>query len=318
MDRFLNSVQQKDSSSLFAPGTLYCFWGRPGCGKSTHLANLFPLRITIDHEVFKTKQGTLDFLERLRGTHVPIIIDDWEAVSDLIGTRELETAVSTNSPTIIVAHTPIKGLTCVECPNSTRDFRRETLDGTPDVFETPKEYVHRLLRGDWKNVRIGDTTHEHGHVWSIVQENYTDRVKNLETLATIAEYMSEADLVDTDIYDSGEWLVTMPLFTTLSCIRPCQLMEPSKRVPRAGSFWTKHQNMCMRQKKLDAMFRRHVPSLTLDALHTIVKAQFQKEDFSACVDYAMESSDIDVLGHLIGPFKPKILSAAKKITGTNK
>ena len=74
----------------------------------------------------------------------------------------------------------------------------------------------------------------------------------------------------------------------------------------------------MRQKKLDMMFHRHVPSLTLDALHTVVKTQFHKEDFSTCIDYAMESSDIDVLGHVIGPFKPKVLSTAKKIISTNK
>ena len=321
MDRFLNSVQQKDSTSLFAPGALYCLHGRPGCGKSTYLAQLFPVRITIDPDVFKTKQGTLDFFERLRGTRVPIIVDDWEAVCDLVGVREIEGPISLHSPTILVAHAPIKNVQCIEMPNQ-RDFRRDTLDdqgnSAPDMFESPKDYVHRLLRGEWKNVRIGDVTHEHGHVWSIVQENYPDRVKSLDTLAQIAEYMSEADLIDTDIYDTGEWNIVMPLFTSVSCIRPCQLMEPSKKVPRTGSFWTKHQNMCMRQKKLDTMFRRHVPPLTIDALHTVVKAQFEKEDYSSCVDYSMDPADIDVLGHIIGPFKPKILSAAKKIVSLNK
>ena len=318
MDRFLNLGQQKDSSDLFAPGVLYCLHGRPGCGKSTYLAQLFPVRITVDPEVLKTKQGTIDFFERLKGTRVPIIIEDWEAVCELIGVREIQGPISLYSPTILVAHGPIKDATCIEMPNQ-RDLRRDALDdqgnSTPDVFETPKEYVHRLLRGEWKNVKIGDVTHEHGHVWSIVQENYPDRVKSLDVLAQIANLMSEADLIDTDIYETGgDWNINMPLFTSVSCIRPCQLMESSKRVPRTGSFWTKHQNMCMRQKKLDTMFRRHVPPLTLDALHTVVKAQFLKEDYSTCTDYCMESSDIDVLGHIIGPFKPKIINAAKNST----
>ena len=322
MDRFLNQVQQKDTSNLFAPGGLYCLWGRPGCGKSTYLESLFPTRIIIEPDVLKTKQGTIDFIERLKGTYVPVIIDDWEAVNELIGVREFETAVSVHSPTIFVSHSPIKSIVCIECPNSAKDFRRDSLDvhgnSVPDIFESPKEYVHRLLRGDWQNVKIGDVVFEHGHVWSIVQENYVDRIKSIESLATIAEYMSDADLVDTDIYESGDWNVIMPLFTVLSCIRPCQLMIPSKKVPRAGSFWTKHQNMCMRQKKLDTMFRRHHPPLSLDAVHTVIKAHLQNEEFSMCVEYNMESSDIDVLGHIIGPFKPRVLGAAKKIMATNK
>lgn len=321
MDRFLNLVKQKDSSNIFASGVLYCLHGRPGCGKSTYIANLFPVRITIDAEILKTKQSTLGFFENIKGTQIPIIIEDWEAVSDLIGSRELRGPISPHSPTIIVAHAPIKDTTCIEMPNQ-KDLRRSELDtrgnSTPDIFETPKEYVHRLLRGEWKNVQIGDVTHEHGHVWSIVQENYPDRVKTFDILAEIAELMSEADLIDTDIYESSDWNINMPLFTAVSCIRPCQLMEQSKKIPRTGSFWTKHQNMCMRQKKLDTMFRRHIPPLTLDALHTVVKAQFEKEDFSTCVDYNMEPADIDILGHIIGPFKPKILNAAKKITTKNK
>ena len=69
--------------------------------------------------------------------------------------------------------------------------------------------------------------------------------------------------------------------------------------------------MCMRQKKLSALYHR--THLTRDAFDTVIRAQFQKEDFSACKEYAMESQDIDVLGHVIGPFKTRVINAAKKV-----
>ncbi|NBX50295.1 hypothetical protein EBT25_10210 [bacterium] len=321
MDRFLNLIQQKPKGTLFAPGTLTCLYGRPGSGKTTLLKNEFQTYISIDAEVLKTKQGTLDLLERLKGTHVPIVIDDWESVCELIGVREIQGPISPKSPTVIVAHTPVKHTQhtlLYECPYK-EDFRRSVLDAqgnsTPDVFESPKDYVHRLLRGEWKDVRVGDVTHEHGHVWSIVQENYPDRVSgNVETMCTIAQLMSDADLIDTEVYENSDWNVVMPLFTMVSCLVPCKLMTPSKAVPRTGSFWTKFQNMCMRRKKLETMFRRS-NLLTREALDIVIRVQFLKGDYSACKEYLLEPSDIDVLGHFIGPFKPKIISAAKKSCG---
>lgn len=318
MDRFLNLTQQKPKGTLFAPGTLTCFYGRPGSGKTTFLKKEFERYISLDAEVLKTKQTTLDLFERLKWTHVPIVVDDWESVCDLIGVREIHGPISPNSPTVIVAHAPIKhtqATILLECPHK-EDFRRKTLDtqgnSKPDVFESPKEYVHRLLRGEWKDVHIGDVTHEHGHVWSIVQENYPDRVSgNVNTMAQIADLMSDADLIDTEVYDTNDWNIVMPLFTMVSCLVPCRLMTPSKAVPRTGSFWTKFQNMCMRRKKLETMFRRS-NLLTQEALDTVVRVQFLKGDYSACKEYLLEPSDIDVIGHVIGPFKPKIISAAKK------
>jgi len=315
MDKFLTIQQQKREGELFADGTLTCFWGRPGSGKTTLVQKEFSMYVSIEADVLKTKQGTIDLFERLRGSNVPVVIDDWEAVSDLIGIREITGPISNNSPTVIISHTPVKLTSTtllMECPYK-EDFRRSTLEGTPDVFETPKEYVHRLLRGDWQNVKVGDITHEHGHVWSIIQENYPDRINgNVETMSRIADFMSEADLIDTDVYEQSDWGVIMPLFTMVSCIEPCRNMIPSKNVPRTGSMWTKYQNMCMRRKKLEAMFRRS-NKLTREALDSIIRLQFQKGDYSACQEYKLEPQDIDVLGHVIGPFKPKVIASAKKM-----
>ena len=319
MDRFLNIKSEKPLSpcdAIFAPGKLTCVHGKPGTGKTTLVKQKLGHCLFLDPEIFKTRQGTLDMFERLRYSILPIVIDDWESVCDLIGIREISGAVSPKSPTVIIALTPIKisGATFHECRGI--DYRREKLaihsNSAPDEFESPKEYVHRLLRGEWKNVKLGDVTHEHGHVWSIVQENYPDRVNgDLNKLSRIADLMSDADIIDTRIYDQYDWGVIMPLFTIVSCIQPCQIMTPMNKVPRTGSLWTKYQNMCMRRKKLETMFRR-TNTLTREALDSVIRLQFLKGDFSACKEYQLEPCDIDVLGHVIGPFKASVTNQAKK------
>lgn len=317
MDRFLTTRQQKCESLIFANGKITCVWGRPGSGKTTRLKREFEHMIVMDPEVLKSKQSTLDFFERLRGTHVPIVFEDWEAIQDLIGIRELTGPVSPYSPTVIVAHKPVKitnDTVCIEW--SGEDLRRRELDGDPDVFETPKEYVHRLMRGNWQGVRPGDIVHEHGHVWSIVQENYPDRVKgDLDTAARIAELMSEADIIDTDVYEQSDWGIVLALFTLVACIYPCRLLKSMKSEPRTGSFWTKYQNACKREKNIKTLLGRSLGTscpLSFDAIHFIFRNQILQEDFSSCKEYRLQPCDIDVLNHIIGPFKPRLVSMAKK------
>ncbi len=336
MDRFLQYKSQKHTSQIFAINVITCLYGRPGCGKTRFVQIEYPSGyISIEADILKNRQDTLDMFERLKYSEHPIVIDDWEAVSDLIGVREINGAISSKSPTIIISHTPVKltPLTVFyECPiyrpdnlsNQQKqtyngDARRliHELTGDPDVFETPRDYVCRLMRGDWKHVKPGDIVHEHGHVWGIVQENYPDRTnENIETAADIAEMMSQADLTDTNIYSSADWQVAMPLFTIDACIAPCRLMKASLVPPRTGSMWTKYQNMCMRRKKFDTLVRRQQDKgLVLDhtALALVIRQQFLQEDFTACREYRLEPADIDVLAHIIGPFRPRIINLAKKM-----
>jgi hypothetical protein len=88
-------------------------------------------------------------------------------------------------------------------------------------------------------------------------------------------------------------------------------MKSMNKVPRTGSLWTKYQNICMRHKKLEALMRRS-NKLSRDAIDTVIRLQFLTCDYSACSEYKLEPSDIDVLGHIIGPFKPRVVTAAKK------
>ena len=57
---------------------------------------------------------------------------------------------------------------------------------------------------------------------------------------------------------------------------------------------------------------RRSNKLSRDALDVVVRLQFLTGDYSACSEYKLEPSDIDVLGHIIGPFKPRVVTAAKK------
>jgi hypothetical protein len=134
---------------------------------------------------------------------------------------------------------------------------------------------------------------------------------DMNTLSRIADLMSAADLLDTEIYTNHEWNIIMPLFTMLSCIQPCQLMRPTTKTPRTGSLWTKYQNMCMRHKKIEALMRR-TNRLPREAIDSVIRLQFIAGDYSACDEYNLEPCDIDVLNHIIGPFKPKVITAIKK------
>jgi hypothetical protein len=317
MERFLNTYKQNHESTIFANGKITCFWGRPGSGKTTRLKQEFEHSIIIDPEILKSKQTTLDFFERLGKTHIPVIFEDWEAIQDLIGIREITQSISPYSPTIIVSHRPVKltnNTVCIEW--SGEDLRRRTLSGTMDIFETPKEYVHRLMRGNWDDVSPGDIVHEHGHVWSIVQENYPDRIKgDIDKMAYIANLMSEADVIDTDFYDQNDWSIVLAVFTLVSCISPCRLMNSIKSEPRTGSLWTKYQNICKREKNIQSLLKRSRGTeypLTIDAIQMAFRMYFLNEDFSLCKEYRLQPCDIDVLNHIIGPFKPKFITLAKK------
>lgn len=324
MDKFIQEKRTRESSH-FPSGTLTCLYGRPGCGKTSFLQSEFGHYISIEPDILKTKQGTLDFFERLTHTKSPIVFDNWESLEDLIGIREITGPISPFSPSIIVSHTPVKhtkNIRLLQCPTHEHDFRRSSLDtqgnSRPDTFETARDYVHRLMRGNWNNVRIGDLIHEPGHVWSIIQENYPDRVKSLDVLCTISELMSDSDLLNSYMYRENDWYVSSRVLTVTSCIYPCRLMIPSKVSPRPGSFWTKYQNMCMRRKKLDALFQRSNKILTRETLELVIKNQFQKEHYTACQEYSLDPSDIDILGHIIGPFKQKAVTALKKVCEQNK
>ena len=311
---------------MFRSDAITCVYGPPGIGKTHFVTKSLPGHVLVDYDILKSRQGTLDFFERLHGTRAPIIIDNWESISDLIGIREIVGPVSL-APFVIIAHKPVE-LTpttimypmpimppekIVElapnnhpaarelaeaCRGDIRSFLRSLVhkSDAPDIFETPRDFVDRLLSSQTPVKFISHTIHEHGYVWGMIEENYTDTSRiTLEECANLTESLSYADIYDTKIYNDGSWDTLMPYFTLVACFIPCYIMDgrlSTKRL-RAGSMWTKYQNACMRAKKI-ALTR-----MTRDALITL-RAYVEQEQYDLFNDYKhLDASIVDVLNHIM-------------------
>ena len=76
-----------------------------------------------------------------------------------------------------------------------------------DIFKTPKDIINDVLCSD-ETINITDSLHEHGHVWSAIQENYIDAID--DNSDKITQALSDADFYDVNMY-KGNW-ETMPFF----------------------------------------------------------------------------------------------------------
>ena len=99
-----------------------------------------------------------------------------------------------------------------------------------------------------ETINITDSLHEHGHVWSAIQENYIDAID--DNSDKITQALSDADFYDVNMY-KGNW-ETMPFFA-LNAIKIPKIYFTKKLYPediRPGKFWTKFGNQKMRQQKI--------------------------------------------------------------------
>lgn len=336
MEEFLTVRRTKNTETQFAPGKLTCFYGRTGIGKTWYVTRHLSNPVWLDHDILRSKQTTLDFLERLRWTETPVVIDNWESVQDLIGVREIHGPLS-KGPTVIVSHEPvdIPGVVLVQAPvlsvddmlriaHSTDRALAESCQGdlraflarvihhsdAKDQFETPLEFVQVMLSHPRPIEYIHRAVHEHGYTLGVIQENYTDaRRITIEECASIAESLSLADVYDETIYKEGAWDTLMPYFVESGCVRPAVILASrlgAKKL-RSGSVWSKFQNICMRLKKIDST------RLDRDAL-TVIRKYIECEDFSILKDYPLDPSAIDILNHLGTPkLRPKLVDQAKKL-----
>jgi len=297
-----------------------------------------PGHVHVDHSILKSKHTTVDFFERLKYADAPVIIDNWEDVADLIGIREITGPVS-KGPLVIIAHAPVTLTSetilyqmpvmtfdeiarlapthpraaelAVACRGDVRSFIRSlTHASAPDSFKTPREIVTDLVTCDHPSAYLSATLHEHGFVWTMLQENYVDaKGITIDTCAEIAESMSVADMYDTAIYADSAWDALMPYFVLHGCVVPCHLMHRTLNPTRmrAGSAWTKFQNWCMRRKKIRETRLSH------DELRTI-RVYIDHGHFGILDDYALNTSAIDVINHIVigQKLKPKIVEQAKK------
>ena len=343
MDAFLKRIGQKTPSAetqqQFQPGTVTCVYGRPGIGKTYMVERTLPGHVCVDHTILKSKQTTIDFFERLQYTNAPVIIDDWEGLSDLIGVREITGPIS-KGPLVIIAHTavsltpetilyemPVMTPEQIEkiapthphakelahaCRGDVRAFVRSLTHASDaaDAFKTPREIVTDLVTCAEPSHYLTTTLHEHGYVWNMIQENYVDaKGITLDTCADIAESMCLADAYDTKIYADGAWDTLMPYFVLHGCVLPCHLMD-HKLNPvrmRSGAMWTKFQNACMRRKKI------RETGLSHEELRTI-RVYVEHGLYDILDVYSLDAAAIDVMNHIVigQKLKPKAVEQAKK------
>tara|TARA_B110001452_G_scaffold264792_1_gene268363 strand:- start:853 stop:1941 length:1089 start_codon:yes stop_codon:yes gene_type:complete len=163
-----------------------------------------------------------------------------------------------------------------------------------DVFKTPKEIVIDLLcnSGD---INITDSLFEHGHIWSIIQENYPDSIE--ENYDKIAYSLSQADLYDDELY-KGDWDI-MPYFSLCAIKIPrMYFIKPlNKDNIRPGKFWTKFGNQKMRYQKIKSIQGRANSKLNHHEFN-ILREYAKKGDVSRFKEYNLIPQDFDVMNHL--------------------
>ena len=180
-----------------------------------------------------------------------------------------------------------------------------------DVFESPKEVIHRILcEVDYKF--YSETLSEHGHMWSIFQENYLDSAD--VDFATVATSFSDADLMDTSMYSAmGDWNI-MPYFANAAISMPRYYMRAPLREEslRAGASWTKHGNYKMRRRKLHSIQIRN-NNISIEALCLL-----QRYAGLGYIDklraYDITPQDFDTMNHLCitTKLKPRDVNSIKK------
>lgn len=165
--------------------------------------------------------------------------------------------------------------------------------GTTDFFEEPTDIVRRLLHKE--KFEIPDIA-ERGFMYALMHENHNT------INPSILESLSNADIFDTYIYKNSDWAYTN-YFISEGLVRPSRLIEEtlqnSALVP--GSIWTKHQNMCMRRKKLKALYQK---GFTLDHLQVL-----RDHLNTGTIHSSLEIQDIDILNHVC---KVKKVQSIKK------
>lgn len=345
MDRFIKKRQPKINGIFTDLGRCICVLGKTGIGKSRAIRDTYDDNfIELTADILRGKQSTIDFLERLESTDTPVVLDEFETMSDLVGIREI-TGPPSKGQFIIVSQIPVDTKFEFEivtyefpvptfeqmkkiAPNAADDvIRRAKGDirqvlrsltmksDDQDAFMTTREFVTSLVgRGSTKRPidYLNHHAQEPGNMVSILQENYLDA--RGADLAHIAYFMSTAEIFENKLYE-GDWQL-MPYYTLFGCILPAveigHRLNPDKMRP--GSSWTKHQNMCMRQKRLRSITDRvpyyHLDTDTLMLLRDMAEAG----NVDILREYKLEPKDVDVLNHLspLRKLKPKTVQVLKR------
>jgi hypothetical protein len=341
MDRFIKKTRDNFEHEFTKFGPAVCILGKSGIGKTWTVHNALDPCIELTAEILSSKRSTLAFLERIQGTNIPVVLDEYESVQDLVGLREL-TGPPTNGLFVVVSQIPVKfdfEIHTYHFPVPSEDDIRRIVPGVSvevlkkcrgdvryaiqsltlksdekDEFQGAKDFIESLVskNSDVNPVDfIGHSVHEPGNVTAILHENYTD--SRTCKPADIMESLSEAMIFESKIY-AGSWDL-YPYYNFLGCVLPAVQIGHTLRPPlRPGSVWTKHQSACARAKRLEALSQRvQGKRLSMDEimlLHTYAK----KGEVDILKEYELKSQDLDVLNHLsiYNKIKAKDLTVLKK------
>jgi len=345
MDRFIKKKVSKFKFEFTELGQCVCILGKSGIGKTwavnTALGGNY---VELTADILKSKQSTIDMLERLKASDTPVVLDEFEAVCDLVGIREI-TGPPSSGQFFIVSQIPIDSKFDFKievynfpvptfeqmkkiAPSASDDLIHRSrgdlryllrglsfVSDDPDSFLTTREFVESLVSKDsTKNPMnyLGYCSHEPGNMVSILQENYVD-AKGID-YAAVADEISQSDMYENKMYE-GDWHL-MPYYTLHGCIIPAvaigHKLNPGRMRP--GSSWTKHQNMCMRNKKLKNITNRFPDKyIDYDTL-LLLRKMGEVGNYDILKEYRIEPKDIDVLNHL-SPFhklSSKVVQVMKK------
>jgi len=341
MDRYLKKTRDNFEHEFAKFGPAVCVLGKTGIGKTWTVHNALDPCIELTAEILSSKQSTLSFLDKIRGTDIPVILDEYETVQDLVGLREL-TGPPTNGLFVVVSQVPVKfdfEIHTYHFPVPSEEDIRRIVPGVSDEvlkkcrgdmryaiqsltiqsdekdeFQGARDFIESLVLKT-SNVNpvdyIGHSVHEPGNITAILHENYPD--SRLCRPAEIMESLSEAMIFESKIY-TGNWDL-YPYYNFLGCVQPAVQIGHALRPPlRPGSVWTKHQSACARAKRLEALAQR-VPGkrLSMDEI-LLLHTYAQKGDVAVLKEHGLTTQDLDVLNHLspTRKIKPKDLAALKK------
>lgn len=341
MDRFIKKTKDNFIHEFTNFWPAVCVLGKTGIGKTWAVHNALDPCIELTAEILSSKRLTLSFLERIQGANIPVILDEYESVQDLVGIREI-VGPPTNGLFVVVSQVPVKfdfEIHTYKFPvPSDEDIRRivpgvseETLkkcrgdvryalqslilkSDDKDEFQGAKDFIESLVS---KNSEvnpvdfIGHSVHEPGNVTAILHENCTDsRTCKPEE---VIDSLSESMIFESRIY-AGNWEL-YPYYNFLGCVRPAIQIGHSLEPPlRPGSVWTKYQSACARSKRLEVL-RQRVPGKRLSMDEILMLHMYaQKGNVGVLREYMLEPQDLDVLNHLslYNKIKPKDLAVLKK------
>lgn len=308
-------------------------YGKNGCGKTTFFTKMKHV-VKFDHDILRSKEKTNDFMNMMRHSFVPLVLDDYELVENLPGISEIR---KLRVPMYIISTNKVTSLDCVtshyEFPEvSVEEFAEslgkpvelvrtllqkangnmttvkldlENFESERDVFMGSKEYVEELILAKTDQSKFIDRhLAEHGNTFGIVHENYPDFSTDF---ATISHSLSDADLIDRAIYTDMSWEL-MPFFNVSACVIPSMYMDgdAAQQQLRPGSVWTKTSNMLMKRNRLKKLQGVHRDCVQ-------IWAQKINAGEADAVTKKFSSYDLDSINQLsFTKIKPRALTSLKK------